>query len=105
MNDIDATLRERGSRYGAFADHAAIAQGLQDSMRQWEGWDRLSNVQRQGLTVIADKIARLLNGDPGYLDSVRDIIGYSALMLEDMNVDGATDTITTQVTKVDGYWK
>ena len=104
MNDIDATLRERGSRYGDFTDHASIAQELQEAMR-YGGWYKLDSTKRQALTVIADKIARILTGDPGYLDSVRDIIGYSTLMLEDMNVDGATDTITTQVTKVDGYWK
>ncbi len=80
MSGIDATLAERGARYGAFKDHAAIAQSIQDALRAPPGWDRLASDQKQALTVIADKIARMLNGDPDYLDNWHDIIGYSKLV-------------------------
>lgn len=43
------------------------------------GWDRLSAVQKQALTVIADKIARILSGDPNYGDNWHDIQGYAKL--------------------------
>lgn len=76
---IEETLAERGARYGDFADHAAIAQGLQDQMRQAPGWGRLDLTKRQALTVIADKIARILNGDPNYRDNWHDIQGYAKL--------------------------
>lgn len=76
---IEQTLNERGSRYGDFSDHAAIAQRVQDEMRGSIGWDRLSHVQKQALTVIADKIARILSGDPNYADNWHDIQGYAKL--------------------------
>lgn len=84
---VEATLAERGSRYGDFTDHAEIAQDLQDAMRAHTnngstvaGWHKLSNVQRQALTVIADKIARILSGDPNYADNWHDIQGYAKLV-------------------------
>lgn len=80
MTAIETTLAERGARYGAFAEHAVIAQNLQDVMRGTEGWNKLVADQKQALTVIADKIARMLNGDPDYLDNWHDIIGYAKLV-------------------------
>ncbi len=78
--NIDATLAERGARYGAFKDHAVIAQNIQDAMRAPAGWAKLAPDQKQALTVVADKIARMLNGDPNYIDNWHDIIGYSKLV-------------------------
>ncbi|GKS86490.1 hypothetical protein AVMA1855_20080 [Acidovorax sp. SUPP1855] len=77
---IEATLSERGSRYGDFADHAAIAQQIQDVMRASAGWARLNAVQKQALTVIADKQARILSGDPNYSDNWHDMQGYAKLV-------------------------
>jgi hypothetical protein len=47
-----------------------------------DGWSQLSPVQRQALTVIADKIARILTGDPDYADNWHDIQGYARLVEE-----------------------
>ncbi len=80
MTAVAATLAERGKRYGAFAEHAEIAQDLQDAMRKPAGWAKLAPDQKQALTVIADKIARMLNGDPNYVDNWHDIIGYASLV-------------------------
>lgn len=89
---IENTLAERGNRYGDFTDHADLAQGIQFRMQKFclkadndvgfiEPWkDRLNNVQRQALTVIADKIARILSGDPNYADNWHDIQGYAKLV-------------------------
>lgn len=96
MTDVEQTLAERGARYGDFTDHAKIAQGLQNVMhgRQepfcHDGWDRLTPVKRQALTVIADKIARILTGDPEYTDNWHDIQGYAKLA-EDRCVDSSTE--------------
>lgn len=87
---ITTTLSERGARYGNFSGHAKIAQDLQDVMRNsvarpeednvvTPAWDKLSPVAKQALTVIADKIARILNGDPNYDDNWHDIAGYAKL--------------------------
>lgn len=86
---VQKTLDERGSRYGDFTDHAEIAQRIQTAMRarpgeyeavNSQGWMRLSDVQKQALTVIADKIARILSGDPNYADNWHDIQGYAKLV-------------------------
>jgi len=90
MPTLEQTLAERGSRYGDFTSHARIAQALQGVMRSAanpfgsdvtsDEWNRLSDVQKQALTVIADKIARILNGDPEYVDNWHDIAGYAKLV-------------------------
>lgn len=94
MNDpkptIEATLAERGARYGKFMDHALIAQHLQDVMRAPNGWEKLAPDQKQALTVIADKIARMLNGDPNYIDNWHDIIGYAKLVEDRLQEEVAT---------------
>lgn len=77
---VEDTLHERGARYGDFSEHAALSQLLQDTMRGAEGWALLDSVKRQALTVIADKIARVLTGDPEYADNWHDIQGYARLV-------------------------
>lgn len=85
---IEKTLAERGARYGDFTDHSMVAQRLQDIMRNPNyGWAALSEDKRQALTVIADKIARILTGDPEYRDNWHDIQGYAKLA-EDRCKDG-----------------
>lgn len=88
-DDIQSTLDERGSRYGDFTGHAKIARALMDVMYtskalgsdgiQRDAWLKLTPVQEQVLCVIADKIARILNGDPNYRDNWHDIQGYAKL--------------------------
>lgn len=77
---IEATLAERGARYGDFRDHAEVAQDIQDAMRKNPGWGCLAAHQKQALTVIADKIARIITGDPNYADNWHDIQGYAKLV-------------------------
>jgi len=80
MTDVSSTLAERGSRYGKFIDHSKIAQGIQDVLRAAPNWDTLESDMKQALTVIADKMARILNGDSRYLDNWHDIQGYARLV-------------------------
>lgn len=84
---IESTLAERGNRYGSFEHHAEIAQNIQDVMRDTDGWQQLAADQKQALTVIADKIARMLNGDPTYRDNWHDIVGYAKLVDDRMSRD------------------
>lgn len=100
-SSIDKTLEERGKRYGEFKDHAVIAQGIQDEMRKASGWNRLAPDQKQALSVIADKIARMLNGDPNYTDNWHDIIGYAKLVEDRLikeTTSGSTVEIKTEIT-------
>jgi hypothetical protein len=81
---IDATLAERGSRYGEFEDGAAIMQSLKGVMQSTDGWTRLSPPQREALEMIQHKIGRILNGDPNYADSWVDIAGYAKLISDNL---------------------
>lgn len=79
---VQDTLNERGSRYGDFTSNAQITQDLKSVMWASDGWVKLNAVQAQALEVIADKIARILNGDPNYADNWHDIQGYAKLVEE-----------------------
>ena len=77
---VDQTLQERGKRYGSFASHARIAQALKQTMWITTGWGQMKPDQQQAIEVIADKLARILNGDPDYIDNWHDIQGYAKLV-------------------------
>lgn len=93
-DEINQVLAERGGRYGAFADQAALAQALKRTMRETPGWARLSDAQREGLEMIQHKVARMLNGDPGYQDNAVDICGYAQLVLDAMRGAARADSGT-----------
>ena len=93
MTDIDKTLAERGKRYGEFKGHAEIAQKLKGVIRTYEafrGCD-LDVDQREALEMIAHKIARILNGDPDYIDNWVDIAGYAKLVADRLNSETTQD--------------
>jgi hypothetical protein len=81
---IDATLKERGSRYGQFRGHAAITQNLKEDMRHSKNWGTLNTDMKESLDMIQHKIGRILNGDPNYKDSWTDIIGYARLVEQNL---------------------
>lgn len=83
---LTKTLQERGSRYGSFADNAAISQDFKYTIANWDevrvkqGRNRLPADAREALEMIAQKMARILNGDPTYPDNWHDIQGYAKLV-------------------------
>jgi len=81
---IDKVLTERGNRYGAFKDGANIMQQLKSVMRSTDGWERLTDSQKEALEMIQHKIGRVLNGDPTYVDSWTDICGFSQLIVNEL---------------------
>ena len=80
MSTIDATLAERGNRYGEFKDHALVTQTIKEALRTGANWDALDDDMTECLEMIAHKMGRILNGDPNYIDSWTDIIGYTRLV-------------------------
>jgi hypothetical protein len=87
---IDKVLQERGERYGDYKSTAFISQTLKNTMRECRSWDRMTSAQREGLEMIQHKIARILNGDPKYMDSWVDIVGYATLIVESMEDKNGT---------------
>jgi hypothetical protein len=80
MSEIDKTLELRGKMYGEFCDHARITQNLKRAMVDSKNWEALSDDKKEALEMVAHKIGRILNGDPEYVDSWHDIIGYTKLV-------------------------
>ena len=80
MSSIDATLAERGTRYGNFDEHADVTQSIKAAMQTGNNWFALPNDMKEALEMTAHKIGRILNGDPGYIDSWTDICGYNRLV-------------------------
>lgn len=81
---IREVLNERARRYGHFKDTASIAQGLKDEMRTTPRWNDLTPVMREALEMTANKLARILNGDPYYTDSWVDMAGYIQLVVDSL---------------------
>lgn len=87
MTDVNATLDERGKRYGTFSGHASVTQALKAVIRNRLG-DRnkvLAEDQQEALDMICHKIGRIINGDPDYADSWHDIAGYATLVENRIN--------------------
>jgi Domain of unknown function (DUF6378) len=84
VSDIDTVLADRGSRYGTFESNARVAQNLKEVMRSGSSWSQLTLAQKEGLDMIQHKVARMVNGDPTYLDNIVDILGYGTLIRSSM---------------------
>ena len=84
MSDIEETLKERGSNYGTFYDNAGSCQHLKNFFKLHDSWKDMSAYHKEALDMIAHKLARILNGDPNYIDSWVDIAGYATLVAKEI---------------------
>lgn len=80
--DIETTLGERQKTYGDFSDVAHRAQSIKAALRCSRRWNMLASCQRESLEMIANKLARILEGDCNHIDSWHDIAGYSQLVVK-----------------------
>jgi hypothetical protein len=82
-------LKERGNRYGEFKDNSEVSQGLKDiidfALHAFE--KSLPAYQHEALTVICQKISRIVVGDSNYSDSWIDIAGYATLVVKELDKD------------------
>jgi len=85
---IESTLNERGSRYGEFSGHAHVTQNLKLAIHSTPNWPFLASDQKEALEMICHKMARILNGDPNYVDSWHDIAGYATLVEQRLCLPG-----------------
>lgn len=84
-SDINHTLNQRCLRYGSFDEHARITQSIKQIMQSGESWAKTDDAQKEALEMIAHKLGRIVNGDPNYDDSWRDIAGYATLIVNQIN--------------------
>jgi hypothetical protein len=91
MSDqLEATLQERGSRYGDFKGHASATMQLKRQIRieLIHRGKSLADDQMEALDMICHKIGRIINGDPDYADSWHDIAGYAQLVANRLTGEG-----------------
>lgn len=85
---INDTLKERGSRYGDFKDHASIAKQLRyimlTNLLTGSSKGYIEPYMEEAIIMITHKLARIANGDPYYDDSWRDIAGYAQLVVDNL---------------------
>ncbi len=81
---IHDVLNEREALYGGFTNVAPMVQNLKRMFRSAPSANKLTDVQVEALDNIAQKLARILNGDPLYADSWLDIAGYASLAHEEL---------------------
>lgn len=77
---IDATLDERGKRYGSYMEKAHIIQDIKKILRAASSWEKMDPDMQESLEMVVHKIGRIVTGDPEYLDSWTDVIGYTKLV-------------------------
>ncbi|WEI20097.1 DUF6378 domain-containing protein [Acinetobacter proteolyticus] len=84
--NIKSTLEQRGERYGKFKDVATTTYGLQAILRDAKSHEHMSEDQIIALDMICNKVARIVNGDPNYIDNWHDIAGYATLVEQELNM-------------------
>ena len=83
---INKTLEQRGSRYGKFKDVAATTYALREILRDASNHAHMTYEQVIALDMICNKMARIVNGDPSYIDNWHDISGYATLVERELNI-------------------
>ncbi len=81
-DSLDTLLNDRGTRYGAFPEHAEVTQRLKGVIAEELATrsKHLADDQQESLDMICHKIGRIINGDANYDDSWTDIAGYAQLV-------------------------
>ena len=83
-SSVDGTLKERGTRYGEFSDVANTTQLIKSIIGSGKNAAKMNGSQCEALDMIASKIARIVNGDPDYIDNWHDIAGYARLVEKEL---------------------
>jgi len=90
-NSIDEVLAERGTNYGEFPNHASLSQRLKSTFDnhvvKYGHPELFTDTMNEAIEMVMHKLARIANGDPTYIDSWTDIIGYTQLVINDLTDD------------------
>ena len=86
-NEIDKILDERGSNYGEFKNQARLSKMLRDiffTHQKVYGQGEIEPYMEEGITMVFHKLARAANGRIDYKDNFVDIVGYSQLIVNEL---------------------
>ena len=79
--EVRDLLEIRGDTYGQYRTVSKISQDIKRIMKESPNYKIMPDFAKESLDMIANKIARILNGNYYYDDSWRDISGYATLAL------------------------
>lgn len=85
---ISEILEERKITHGNFCDNSTLSQRFKDNARKSENWNNLPYFMRESLDMTLHKISRILSGDFMEIDHWRDIVGYTQLVINEINGKG-----------------
>lgn len=80
---LTTLLADRAKTHGDFAENAAAAQVLKHVFKT-HGKHTLTDVQAEGLDLIALKLSRILTGAPNNPDNWDDLAGYAKRVADDV---------------------
>jgi len=83
MADVNGILEERAKTHGKFEDVARASQELKRTLQN-RAEKKLNTSQIESLENIAQKMARIICGNPNEPDHWRDIAGYALLIANDL---------------------
>lgn len=72
----DGLLNQRGATHGNYMTMAASIQAIKDVLHRGSNWDKMHSGHKEALELIATKIGRIIEGDPGFEDHWVDGAGY-----------------------------
>lgn len=75
-------LSERQATHGSFETHSKIAQGLKRVVAEGVSYNKLTDIQKEGLEMVLHKIARIVNGNPNTREHWIDGAGYCTLVAD-----------------------
>lgn len=85
----EETVRSRGEIYGTFQGRAVVCDEVMETLRSHPNWSRkLAPIHRHGLTMLVEKIGRIIEGNPNYLDNWHDVGGYGHLVETELKQSG-----------------
>ena len=93
--ETNEILDAREGQYGKYQNVSQISQDIKKIMQDSPNYRMMPAFMRESLDMIANKMARILNGNYYYDDSWRDISGYATLAvieIEDMEKHDTPDT-------------
>lgn len=78
--ELQETLKQRGSVHGDFWQSAVTRDAMMQAAERTPNYNNMEPAQRRSISMIIEKMARILYGDADCADHWHDIAGYATLI-------------------------
>jgi hypothetical protein len=85
--NIQELISKRAETHGSWPMTAHVAQAIKAAIHNTPNWETMSSSEREGLDMIAQKLARILTGDHMADEHWEDIIGYTEMIRRELSKD------------------